>query len=267
MTALSDIPPAAAPTPPTPPPAATPAPPTAAAPARFLRAARDAVAELVAPTRCGGCDRQGELFCARCRAELAALYDPAHACPRCGAPHGALVCTECVQATFTFTQALVLGVLDGALARAIVIMKDGGEQRLATELGILLAQRVASVWPDWLPSAVAFVPVTDAAYRRRGYDQGERIAYAVAATLHLPVGRFLRRPHSTDLRALNREQRRVEVSKSFQLGPDAPQAPRYPRLLLVDDVFTTGATTQACADLLTEAGAQEIRVACLARTM
>jgi len=160
----------------------------------------------------------------------------------------------------------VLGPLDGALARAIVIMKDAGEERLAPELGFLLAERIASEWPGWA-DAIAYVPVTEAARRRRGFDQGERIAYAVAACLQLPVGRFLERLCSTDLRTLNREQRRIEVAKSFQPGPDAHEAPRYQRLLLVDDVFTTGATAQACAQLLMDGGAAEVRVACLARTM
>ncbi|MCL2654330.1 MAG: ComF family protein [Coriobacteriia bacterium] len=232
----------------------------------FWPALRDAAAELIAPTRCGGCDAQGELFCAQCRAGLRASYDPERACPRCAAPQGALVCTECAQASFAFTQALVLGVLDGALARAIVIMKDSGEQRLAAELGDLLAARVALTWPDWA-DAVAYVPVTEAARRKRGFDQGRHIACALAACLQLPVGHFLTRPRSTDLRALNREQRRVEVAKSFKLGPDAQEARRYPRLLLVDDVFTTGATVQACSQLLIDAGATEVRVACLARTM
>ena len=232
----------------------------------FWPTLRDAFAELIAPTRCGSCDAQGELFCARCRAELAASYDQQLACPRCGAPHGALVCTECVKADFAFTGTVVLGVLDGALSRAIAIMKDSAEERLATELGLMLAERVAQVWPGWA-DGVAYVPVTDAARRRRGFDQGERIACAVAAALRIPVGRFLSRPRSTDLRTLNREQRAAEVAASFQPGPDSAQAPHYPHLLLVDDVFTTGATSHACARLLTEAGATEVRVACLARTM
>ena len=227
---------------------------------------RDAFAELIAPTRCGGCDAQGELFCARCRAELAALYDPSHACPRCGAPHGALVCTECAQAEFAFTQALVLGVLDGALANAVVIMKDSGEERLATELGALLAARVADRWPGWA-DAVAYVPTTDSARRRRGFDQGRRIAGALSARLQLPRGHFLVRPRSTDLRTLNREQRQAEVAVSFQPGPDLCEAPRYPHVLLIDDVFTTGATAQVCSQILMEAGAEEVRIACLARTM
>ncbi|MCL2882751.1 MAG: ComF family protein [Coriobacteriia bacterium] len=226
----------------------------------------DAFAELVAPTRCGGCDRQGELFCERCRAGLVAAYDPTRACPRCGAPHGALVCTECAQAEFTFSQTLVLGVLDGALANAVVIMKDSGEERLATELGALLAARIAGHWSGWA-DAVAYVPVTDAARRRRGFDQGRRIAGAVAARLQLPRGHFLKRPHSTDLRMLNREQRQAEVAVSFQPGPDLPKMSHYPQVLLIDDVFTTGATAEVCSQMLIGAGATEIRVACLARTM
>ncbi|MCL2332995.1 MAG: ComF family protein [Actinomycetia bacterium] len=232
----------------------------------FWSALRDAFAELVAPTRCGGCDAQGELFCERCRSKTAAAYDPRRACPRCGAPYGALVCTECAQTDFSFTHALVLGILDGPLSFAIALMKDAGEERLATELGRLLAARVAQAWPGWT-DAVAFVPVTDAARRRRGFDQGERIAWAVAAGLRRPVGRFLERPRSVDLRDLNRTQRAAEVATSFQPGPDIAEMGGHPHLLLVDDVFTTGATTQSCARLLVEAGAREVRVACLARTM
>ena len=230
---------------------------------RTAHAFLDAFAELIAPTRCGGCDGQDALFCARCRAWLEQNYDPRRACPRCGAPFGALVCTECAQTAFAFSAACVLGVLDGPLARAIVMMKDRGEERLATVLAQLLAQRV---WPGWA-DAVAFVPVSPAALRARGFDQGRAVAWALAAALDLPLGRFLIRPHSTDLRSLDREQRRAAVAESFKPGPDAARVSRYPHVLLVDDVFTTGATTDACARLLLEAGAAEVRVACLARTM
>ena len=217
------------------------------------------IAELLFPTRCSGCELPGAVLCDTCRDALPRI-DPAGACPACGAPFGYLTCTECWNRAWAFSAGLALGEFELPLSRSVVLHKDGGERRLAAVLGILLAEQVGREWPGWAES-VAFVPATRAALRRRGFDHGRAIANVVADELGLPLLEGLERAHARDQRALGRVARAENVAGSFS-ATDRLSG----RILLTDDVFTTGATFDAAAGALLHAGAEEIRVAAVART-
>ena len=219
----------------------------------------DDLAELLFPTRCSGCELPGAVLCDRCRAELPRI-DRTGACPRCGAPFGALTCTECWNREWAFSAALALGEFERPLSRAVVLHKDAGERRLAPVLGTLLGQAVAAEWPGWAET-VAFVPATRAALLRRGFDHGRAIADALAGELGVGVSAALTRAAARDQRALGRSARAANVAGSFSAAEEVRG-----RLLRTDDVFTTGATLDAAAAVLLECGAQEVRVAAVART-
>lgn len=218
----------------------------------------DGLIELIAPTRCGGCELPGSVLCEACHA--AALHaTPEHCCPACGAPYGALVCTECWNRSFSFTQAVSAGELVGPLARAVVLHKDAGERRLGAELGALTAGAVPHEWLNWT-QVVTWVPATQAAARRRGFDHGRGIAQAVAQRMQRPCVPLLSRATARDQRSLGRGARAQNASGSFGACTSPPG-----RVLLVDDVFTTGATLHAAAEALLEAGSTEVRIAAVAR--
>ena len=214
--------------------------------------------ELLAPTRCAGCDLPGGLLCAECRASLPEI-DADHACPSCGAPFGAMVCTECWSTEFAFAAALSLGELDGALARAVVLHKDAGERRLGALLGGMLATAVADRWAGWA-DAVCWIPATSAAIARRGFDHSAALAEPVAVKLDAPRRPLLTRSRARDQRRLGRVERLASSRGTFAVAEKAPR-----RVLVVDDVLTTGATLDAAAQALLLAGAHEVRVAVVAR--
>jgi ComF family protein len=218
----------------------------------------ESLAELIFPTQCAGCEMPGALLCDTCRENLP-LVDAGCACPRCGAPYGALVCTECWNREWAFEAALSLGEFEAPLARAVVLHKDAAEQRLGAVLGGLLAEQVALQWPGW-SEAVAFVPATRAAIRRRGFDHARAIASEVARLLDVPLAEALERKRARDQRTLGREDRARNVSGSFSATGLLPA-----RVLLCDDVFTTGATMDAAAGALLGAGAESVRCASIAR--
>ncbi|MGV8083168.1 MAG: ComF family protein [Coriobacteriia bacterium] len=221
---------------------------------RFL----EALAELAFPTRCAGCELPGALLCPDCRAKLP-LIEHGFACPHCGAPWGSLVCTECWDREWAFEAALSLGEFEHPLARVVALHKDAGERRLAAVLGELLAEKIADTWPGWA-EAVAYVPATREAVRRRGFDHGRAIASSVAAGLDLPLLSALSRSRALDQRELGRAERRANAEGTF-----AAAGPLPGRVLLVDDVFTTGATLDAAAGALLAANAASVRVASVAR--
>jgi predicted amidophosphoribosyltransferase len=169
------------------------------------------------------------------------------------------VCTECWEREWSFEAALALGEFEAPLARAVVLHKDAGERRLGETLGTLLAEEVARTWPGW-PDAVAFVPATPAAYRRRGFDHGRSIAHALAAGLGVPLLEALERTAAADQRLLGRAARAANAGGTFCARGRAAG-----RVLLSDDVLTTGATLDEAAAVLLEVGAQAVRCAVIAR--
>lgn len=218
----------------------------------------EGLTELLFPTRCAGCEMPGLVLCHSCRANLP-LIAMDTACPRCGAPYGRLVCTECWDRAWAFEAALSVGEFEAPLARAVALHKDASERRLGTVLGELLAECVTERWGDW-PEVVTFVPATRAAIARRGFDHGRAIARAAAEHLGVPVAEAIGRTAVRDQRALGRVDRARNVAGSFAVH-DTVRA----RVLLCDDVFTTGATLDAAAGALLEAGTSAVRCATVAR--
>lgn len=244
---------------------------------RALGFLRDAVLEALSPSRCAGCERPGELICADCLESLE-LIDPASSCIHCGAPFGSLVCTECTPVTgephvlrsSAVGRVLAMGVYTGPLPRIIRAYKDAGEQRLAPLLGDMLldaaehAQACAPGRYGGLLSAadaLAFVPATASAYRRRGFDHMEAIVSSLARAAGVPAVDALVKHGGADQRLLGRDERRLQAQGAYEVVADVRSA----RLLLVDDVITTGATVAAAADALERAGARSVDVLALAR--
>lgn len=226
----------------------------------MLAKIHDCLGELLAPTRCSACDAYGLLLCQKCRT-LIQMYAPYQACKRCAAPYGELICTECVDTDFAFSAAVVLGTFESGLGRSIVIYKDANERRLGRYLGILLGARIRIEFGEW-GDVATWLPPHPKALRRRGFDHGMELAQSVAASSGLCAHPLLSRHSFADMRSLNREDRLRAVSHAFQTTDTLKGL----RVLLVDDVITTGASANAGAQALIEAGAAEVRVAAIART-
>ncbi len=134
-------------------------------------------------------------------------------------------------------------------------------------LGRHLAEELAAAFGDALEGAELVVPVPLHWTRRvaRGFDQAERIAVPLAGRLGLPVERSLSRRRATRAQAkLGRAARLGNLAGAFQVGRAGRVAGR--RILLVDDVATTGATLEAAAGALRAAGAAEVCAVTVART-
>lgn len=200
------------------------------------------------PTR--GC------VCASCWSALDTLQPPL--CDTCGgalAPtaHTTLsVCPDCLRHPPVVDHALAIGVHDGSLRAIIHAFKYGGHRSLARPL----AERMRAAGTTLITDSRAAVPVPLHSSRRR--SRGFNQATDLARHLGLPVAHALVRLRDTSTQtALPAEERRTNVASAFRPTRSAA-ALRGMTVLLVDDVRTTGATLDACAAALKEAGVRRV---------
>jgi ComF family protein len=162
-----------------------------------------------------------------------------------------------------FTVARAAGFYEGALRESVLLLKR--QPHIASHLAELLVD-VARREPLNTSTMIIPVPLHEERMRSRGFNQASIVAHALSKSLRLPLDETsLRRISSSEkYRAgLDAKGRMETVSGAFQV--------RHPRLvrdeivLLVDDVFTTGATVSACAETLIHAGAKAVFVLTIAR--
>lgn len=226
-------------------------------------------AETLFPTRCAVCDAPGTPLCPRCTAALPYI-DVLLACPRCGAPFGRIQCTECTRvllAPFGYKEppwdgAASAVVLTDETRRVVTVYKDQGERALARPIAAILARLIP---PSWLASrpAIAFVPATTAARRRRGFDHAELLARELSWALGADLAPLLTPPRRLDQRKLSRTARIQNMRESFAVLPGAT-APRT--VIVVDDVCTTGSTLFAATEALKKGGVEKVYALTFART-
>jgi ComF family protein len=234
----------------------------------------DGLKELLWPARCVGCDELGILLCERCDEELPRIR-PLHACPRCGAPYGSIVCTECYgvkgPVALSFSKAVSAFEFRDTAARLTVIYKDQHEHRLAALCALAILEVMPAIWLEWA-DVITYIPADRRAARKRGFCHMQLVAEQFALLVGLPVACLLRKKAVRDQRKLNREQRTANLAQAFCLaGTDAETNTMIAdsitgtRIILLDDVCTTTATLNAASALLLENGAEEVRAATVCR--
>ena len=244
---------------------------------KIIAGVASAAAETFWPTRCVSCNLPGALLCAECEKSLPYI-NVADACPRCGAPFSAYVCTECpmpgsvdrcgrlVASPFAFSAARAACSYEGVAKKLLRAYKDADESRLAPFIAQAIAQVVRADAPeqDWTQWADAFtcVPANPKNLLRRGYDHMEPIATELERELGLMRLDVLASHAAADQRHLGQQERLANRKGSFFVKSGV-RTPAH--VLLIDDVLTTGATASAAAEALFFGGVTEVRVAVFAR--
>jgi predicted amidophosphoribosyltransferase len=215
--------------------------------------------DLLLPVRCVVCAAGGEELCGRCRERLPVLRPPL--CERCGAPTAWPVgrCRECSGRRLALASARAAVEYDEGVRRLVAAWKERGLRRLAGDAAELVVARVERPCVGLL----TFVPPDPARVLIRGHHPAERLAHELSRRWELPVAPLLaRRRQIRHQRGLTRAERRRNVAGAFRPDAESP-----PRVALVDDVYTSGATANAAASALRRGGARRVEVVTFARVV
>lgn len=245
--------------------------------------ALDGLLDLVFPRRCVVCDRPGSWLCDVCAADLHPLPDDR--CRRCGAPLRRAgrparparsgdadpripVCRECAGRGLAFSDASAAFCYDGAARALVTACKFRALRSLANEL----AARAAPAFAPVAARAGAGAVVTSVPAHRdhrldRGFDLAESLARRLAADAGLTYAPLLRRVrHGSRQSGLSKAARAANVHHAFALREGGLGVGRFKRVIIIDDVYTTGETLNQCAEALAHA-ALESHVFTFARTV
>ena len=217
--------------------------------------------DLLFPPRCVSCSQVGSWFCADCQAAVQFL--PRTICPRCGEPVTTSgLCRGCRASPIALDGVRSVAFNEGTLRHAIHHLKYRGRR----ELGGVLGRMLFTYWrgADLAADLVIPVPLHPSRKRDRGYNQSGLLAGALAerADLALDEVHLIRARATPPQVGLGAEARQVNVKDAFAWVGDRLTGVR---VLLIDDVCTTGATLAACASPLRQAGATAVWALTLAR--
>jgi competence protein ComFC len=239
----------------------------------YLRSTWDAALNLIFPPVCQICreERAGiqtGYVGGECWSQVRFVTAPF--CQRCGLPYagnvtGSFVCGNCEDVKFHFRFARSAVVANPLVLQVIHRYKYNRALYFEPFLAdLLVRQAVPSLqYEKW--DLIVPVPLHPAKEREREFNQAERLARHLSRATHIPVNAsLLRRVKPTETQThLNREERAGNVRDAF--APRGPEKLNGEKIILLDDVLTTGATTSACARVLRRAGAGDLCVWTVAR--
>lgn len=214
--------------------------------------------ELLLPQKCVVCGCAGVQACNRCLGLLPRIVPPL--CERCGAPTAWPVrrCRNCAGRRLAFASARAAVAYDAAVRALVAAWKERGLRRLVETA----AELVLEVVPP-ADAPLTFIPADPDRGPRRGHEPPRRLAEALGRHWEVPVQRLLRRARvARPQRGLSGPERRRNVAGVFTAVRSAPA-----HVVLVDDVFTSGATANAAASALRKAGARRVEIVTFARVV
>jgi ComF family protein len=235
---------------------------------RGLQRGTQRIADIVFPPQCAGCKSSGAVLCSTCIAQFMPLTPPL--CQRCGTslPGTGGICWQCQFHLTGLSGLRAINSYQGPLRSSIHALKYDGNTRLAEPLGQLLAQAYRHYGMQ--ADAIIAVPLHSERQRHRGYNHAHLLAEVCAKHVQVPLHDNMVIRHRATLAQVGMaaNQRQQNVAGAFLCTPAYATGVLFGRrILIIDDVCTTGATLEACAAPLSAAGAQAVWGLVLARPM
>jgi ComF family protein len=214
------------------------------------------------------------LLCRSCAQTVKTVREPL--CDCCGVMFASRegdnhLCADCLQSSKPYRVARAAFVYDEAMMTLIQRFKYQGKVQLADPFGRILIDVMTSCWTTDAVDVVVPVPLHAARFRKRGFNQSYLLVRnwkrVGRGRREIPVvlDALLRVEHTSPQTGLGRRERMKNIRHAFRVQSPGKIADR--RVLLVDDVFTTGATAGECARVLVDSGVRSVDVLTLARAM
>jgi ComF family protein len=214
-------------------------------------------------------DGGGSWLCPSCVAALIKNHETREPCPRCAGNRRKRECACEFAWDFPFESVYCVFDYDATLGAVAKQVKYHGKSRLAERMGIIGAPLIPANFFSGIDMVIP-VPLHRARLRYRGYNQSEHFARGVLAGRGIDAAGLrtdlLTRVRNTKTQTrLAREERRKNLAGAFAVNAEKAGELAGKRLVLVDDIFTTGATTEACSAALLGAGCASVVVLALGR--
>ncbi|OGF63860.1 MAG: hypothetical protein A2Y62_18930 [Candidatus Fischerbacteria bacterium RBG_13_37_8] len=240
-----------------------------------MRTFLSAIGSVIFPVSCCLCDvyLNNQAICDRCWSKVLIIDEPY--CIRCSKPFlnplllpyaDSLLCEDCQEHPIYFKKCRSLAIYQDEFIHIIHKFKFANKPYLGNNLGERLAHLLLEEVDFQGIDLIIAVPLEKSRERKRGYNQSWLIAKYASKFLGIPVLRsVLGRHKGIPQSNLSMRERRKNIRGSFFIKRGA--GIKGKRILLIDDVFTTGSTVNECSRILRHAGAREVLVATLARTL
>ena len=202
---------------------------------------------------CGSLLKPNERICGKCSDNVVYIQPPV--CRRCG--RQIFDCT-CRGESFSFSRCVSPFVYTKAVRNGIHRLKFRSVPESADYFGLFMTSAIRREYSDIRFDLVLSVPMHSADIHRRGYNQAELLAKSVSKRINVPTGSHIlvKRVQNNTQHTLSRAERRSNVKGVFEVT--RPHLVAGKRILLCDDIITTGSTLDACAAELLKAGASEV---------
>lgn len=226
----------------------------------MIRKAGKLFLDMLYPRRCPVCHDiavpGGSRICNVCREKLKPITGPR--CFRCSKPlkrEEQEYCKDC-RKTRLFDQGIGIFPYGSVLQESLFKLKYGKHQEYGSFYGQIAAVYSREIIRNWGVEIIIPIPLHRKRMEKRGYNQAELIAGALGKTLCIPVdSRLMKRKVNTrPQKELDYRERKQNMKNAFFLKGEN----RYRRILLVDDIYTTGSTIEAAAELLKRNGAENV---------
>ena len=220
-----------------------------------------AVLDLLIPSVCLHCGARlfptEKWLCGKCCSELPEL--PEAVCAKCGSPQDPDFCPDCEEMQFVFEKAVAVYAYDGAAKTLIHALKYHNRTAVADWLAEKAFEKLDWDRPFAGAEVVTSIPLHKVRQRERGYNQSALLAQALAKRMKLPFEPYLmvRKVYTTSQTTLSKAARLQNLKEAFRLGKSSLAGKK---VLLVDDVFTTGTTVNEAAKVLLAGGAGSVYV-------
>ena len=216
--------------------------------------------DLIYPPRCPVCGQPaafGLKICPECRRQLPLIESKR--CRKCGKPveDFEVLCPDCAKEDHFYDRGLGIYIYDETMKRAISELKYKGRREYGEVFGDLLYENARSELMDWKPDCLIPIPLHRARVRERGYNQAQIIAEALSEKCGIPTRAdiLIRTMETGRMKELSAKDRMNNMTSAFEAVGDRKG---IRSVVLIDDIYTTGATIDAASVVLRRAGIDEI---------